>query len=188
MATKYKGVTTRKIGTTGFTFQIEYDLTKLRELRKRLNKLKNTHIKYGWLTNKRHKDSGLPLATLAHFQEFGTNKGRGFGFIPPRPYFQQMNRLLKGDIDQQTSVIFDATLTGDSTEAPLKALGDTLVSKYKESVNKQNMVALSSFTISRKGHDIQLHRTGELVKSFGYKVYKSSMTKEENKQKTMSNK
>lgn len=169
MATKVKWEREIKIGK-GFNVTLQYDFSDLKETRKSLRTLNAKHVLWGWISNKRHMNSGLPLAELAYMQEYGTNNGKG-GNIPARPYFRQSLRMRNSIGYPELTSLFTKALLRQNYDSDLTLIGKKNVELFNQSVNKQNMKKLSEITISRKGNSVQWIETGEMLDAFSHKVY-----------------
>ena len=179
MANQYSGNRTIKRGTQGFTTNIVFDFTPIKQLKKNITKVRSRHIKVGWYEKLKHAPSGYYIAELARMQEFGSGK------IPARSYVRQSlpdvrKALLNGSYD-----VFNAVLLNGNIEANIDKIGSNSKQAFQLSVMKQNMKSLSERTISEKKHGFQWDDTGLMLHHYKYKVFKSSITKAENQAKSM---
>ena len=169
----------------GIQITLDYDFTPLKKLKADINVLNNRHIKVGWIDKRKHKGSGYYLAQLAHMQEFGSE--RDGATIPARPYFRQSFVGIKDVLRNNSAVVFKKLLNGQDYSQELEQIGYLSKIQFHNSVMRQNMTKLSEITSDKKGHAFQWDDTGEMLHGFSFKVFKSSLTKAENKASTEGN-
>lgn len=177
MASKWKDKTTYT-KRDGVQVGVEYDFTGLKDLLATINVVNNRHIKVGWINKTKHKNSGFYVGELARMQEFGTTTKDGKN-IPARPYFRQSMPDIEKIMISKSREVFKNLLAGKSFDSSLETLGYESKIAFHNSVMKQNMKALADITIDKKGHAFQWDETGQMLQSFTYKVFKSSLTKAE---------
>lgn len=158
----------------GFDIKFDTDFSALIRLEKAVKQLNSRHIRWGWLKDIKHptkdgKRSGISVAQIANWQEYGTDK------IPARPYFRQAINKSRYSYNSDIADIFKSSLNGLVDHIKLNALADNLVKDYHESVVKQNYKKLAEYTVSIKGHTYQMDHTGLMLTSFEAKVYKQSI-------------
>lgn len=167
----------------GIQFSLEYDFTDLKTLKKNLNILKNRHVKWGWLKARKH-ESGFYVAQLAYMQEFGTRRNGGV-HIPARGYFRQAIEMTRKSAHKRIQMLFYKALHGQDFTDELNQIGYNAKQDFHKSVMQQNMTPLAQETIRKKRHPFQWDDTGQMLQSFDYEVYKSSLTKQEEQAKSV---
>ena len=175
MASKWKDKATYT-KRDGVQVGVEYDFTGLKNLLASINVANNRHIKVGWFKKERHKDSGFYVGELARMQEFGADIGDDKS-IPARPYFRQALPDIKRILKEQSRDVFNSVLKCKSLDYTLNTIGYESKAAFHSSVMKQNMTKLSEQTAQKKGHTFQWDDSGQMLSSFTYQVFKSSLTK-----------
>ena len=161
-----------------FTVKTTLDMTKFKEVVKSAKATRKRHIKYGWIDGKlypaAHKNAGIPIAQVAHWQEFGLSGSGDVAPIPSRPYFRQAVFISKYRYKPRLAQIFGTALQGRNTNALLASLGNQLVTDYSESVLMQNYDALADSTVARKKHKYQMDDSWIMFSNVKSKVYRTS--------------
>ena len=177
MASKWKDKATYT-KRAGVQVGVEYDFTGLKNLLASMSVANNRHVKVGWIRKERHRDSGFYVGELARMQEFGADIGNDKS-IPARRYFRQALPDIKRILKEQSRDIFKNVLRGKSLDHTLNTIGYESKMAFHNSVMKQNMTKLSKETAQKKGHAFQWDDSGQMLQSFNYQVFKSSLTKAE---------
>ena len=157
------------------TFNCELDLSGVKDLSTRLTKVKNSHLKYGWINNSKHSVKRtkikVPTAQIAFWNEFGTKH------IPARPY------LTITSLVSQTSAIpyiknyfTDNILNKDYTDKSLDTLASHITKEFK--LVKGSGQPLARSTVKKKGNSIHWVESGVLLDEWQAKVYKTQMREE----------
>lgn len=132
-------------------------------------------IKVGTLakagTHKSDARSGLSVAEIAFWNEYGTRRPDGSVHIPERPAFREAATELAGKPAQMfiRGQLSQATTAAATTQA-LERIG-----LYAQSVVRRHLVDLkdppnAAVTVLRKGSTNPLVDTGQLVRSISYEV------------------
>ena len=163
----------------GFTVTTQLDLSGLKMLEKSCKGITKKHIRYGWIDGKIYPASsdnkGIPIAQVAHWQEYGKAGTPQTPPIPSRPYFRQSIAMTKNNYTSNLSTIFSDVVHNRNPITNLNKLAVELVKDYSESVLRQNFEALSGITVAKKGHSYQMDDSGIMIENFKSKVYRTSM-------------
>lgn len=163
----------------GFTVTTQLDLSGLKMLEKSCKGITKKHIRYGWIDGKIYPASsdnkGIPIAQVAHWQEYGKAGTPQTPPIPSRPYFRQSIAMTKVNYTSNLSTIFSDVVHNRNLITNLNKLSVELVKDYSESVLRQNFEALSGITVAKKGHSYQMDDSGIMIQNFKSKVYRTSM-------------
>lgn len=154
------------------TYVDDLNLSGVKDLRKRLTQVKNSHIKYGWLSNKQHKikgmTKGVPTAQIAFWNEFGTKN------IPARPYL-----TITSLVSQQSAVPFiqkyflDNLLGSDYTSTPLDTIASHITKEFK--LVKGTGKPLAPATVKKKGFSTHWVETGVLMDEWQATTYQTAL-------------
>lgn len=106
--------------------------------------------------------SGIPIAAVAAFQDFGTRR------IPPRPFFRNMIAAKKGAWPRETRAILKET--DYDVKRTLGLLGEHVKGQLIESIDNTNTPPLAASTIRRKGFSKPLVETGTMRSHADYEV------------------
>ena len=160
----------------GFTVDVKLDTSGIKQLEKSLKGITKKHIRYGWIDGKIYPASsankGIPIAQVAHWQEYGKAGTPQTPPIPSRPYFRQSIAMTKVNYTTNLSTIFLDVVHNRNTITNLNKLAVELVKDYSESVLRQNFEALSGYTVLKKGHSYQMDDSGIMMNNFKARVYK----------------
>lgn len=162
-----------------FTVKTTLDMSGLKAMTKSVKAVNKRHIRYGWIDGKSypasHKNAGIPIATVANWQEFGLSGSSDRPPIPSRPYFRQAINMSKKRYRTNLASIFGTAIKGGDTASRLTVLANELVIDYSESVLRQNYKSLSPYTVKLKGHSYQMDDSGVMFANFKSKVYRTSI-------------
>lgn len=111
-----------------------------------------------------HQDSGLSVAAVATFQEFGTDR------IPERSFMRSMQEEQRGNILRFIKDLGDGLLL--RADQTLGLLGLHLVDLIKKQIDKVSSPPLSERTIEAKGSTKPLIDTGQMRNSINHEVKK----------------
>lgn len=106
--------------------------------------------------------AGLPVATVAFWNEFGTVKA------PARPFFRNAIEKNSGDWAEQLGVALKAS--NYDTQQAFEIMGTLVKDQIVKSIVDTNSPALSPVTIARKGFAKPLIDTGVMQRSVDYVV------------------
>lgn len=161
-----------------FEIDVTLDTSMLKALEKNCKILNKRHIRTGWIDGKSypasHPNKGLPIATVANWQEFGRAGTEQTPPIPSRPYFRQALNIIRYSHKPNIKNIFITAITGGSTITPLESLADEFTKDYSQSVLRQNYKKLSGRTVLLKGHSYQMDDSGYMIMNYKSKVYRTS--------------
>ena len=163
----------------GFKVTTQLELSGLKRLEKSCKGITKKLIRYGWIDGKIYPASsdnkGIPIAQVAHWQEYGKLGTPQTPPIPSRPYFRQSIAMTKDNYTTNLSTIFTDVVHNRNPITNLNKLAVELVKDYSESVLRQNFEALSGITVAKKGHSYQMDDSGIMIQNFKSKVYRTSM-------------
>lgn len=150
----------------------ELDLNGVKELKKRLSKVNNSHVKYGWFNNKKHKIKGttksVPTAQIAFWNEFGTRN------IPSRPYLTITSLTAKQSVAPFIQQYFFENMCNSSyTEQALDSIASHITKEFK--LVKGTGKSLAPSTVKKKGHTTHWVETGELMDEWESKTYQTAL-------------
>lgn len=137
----------------------------LREVTARLGN-NDARVKVGFLEGATYpgegENAGLPVATVAFWNEFGTVKA------PPRPFFRGAIALHSPEWGGQLG---DALKASDMDgRAALGLMGTIIKDQVVQSIVDTNSPPLAPSTIARKGFDKPLIDTGVMQRSVDFVV------------------
>lgn len=168
------------------TLKIDYDFSQVQKIKKNVNRLKDSHIEWGWVD--RHKKysvsdrtrSGIFVATVAIWQEFGTVR-KGYGGVvimqEPRPYMQQSFSIMKATCMLEIRAIAEAAFNGDDMTLVIEAFGKKAVSSIRQSIHMQNMPPLKESTVRKKKGNYQWVETGKMLETLNFRFVRSRVKK-----------
>lgn len=99
--------------------------TKVNDLKKQINILKNTVVKVGYFENSKRVD-GLPNAYVASIHEFGSPTNN----IPPRP---TLNPALQNNKEEFSKIIVNSFKNGTARDG-FELIGQLAVSKVRSEI------------------------------------------------------
>lgn len=163
-----------------FKSSLKFDVKKLKQLQRTLNKLNKTEIEWGWINGKAYnkgdinKRGGVPYALIAIRNEFGgyvkQHKLNKFVYIPARPYFQQSTKGSVTYVKRNSAKVFMLAVMGGDYKSHLQTIANAQVDILKESISRNNMKPLHPKTIAIKDSDKQWDDTGKLIENITAKV------------------
>lgn len=157
-------------------YQEEFDLSGLKDLQKRLTKINNSHLKYGWLNKSMHKIHGItrkvPTAQIIFWNEFGTRT------IPARPYLTITSLVLQTKLAPFVQEYFcENILNKDYSDEKLYSLEHIIKNEFKKV--KGTGQALAESTIRKKNSSTHWVETGQALDEFEVKLYKTKLIDKE---------
>lgn len=166
---------------------IEFDNKILKEIKKKLKSIDNTHTEWGWINEKTYPSgdianrSNIKVAEIARINEFGgMSKSRVGGKqvrIPARPYFRQSLMITEQRALQDVTAIFKSILSNNDPSALLETQARLAAFDVIMSIRKQNMSPLAHKTVKIKGHSIQWIDTGVMMSNITFRVYKTKQSR-----------
>lgn len=162
-----------------FTVDVSLDMSVLKDVEKNVKQLNKRHIRFGWYEGKFYptsSNSGLSIAQVAYWQEYGRAGVGDTPSIPSRPYFRQAINAIKRSSNKHIASIFKTALFGGDTTTKLQKMSDSFVGKYRASVASQNYKKLAPYTVALKGNSYQMIDSGVMVSSFKSRVYRQSQS------------
>lgn len=132
----------------------------LREIALRLGK--GGEVKVGFLENATYPtdNGGLPVATVAFWQEFGTHGKRP---IPSRPYFRNMIEDQAETWGKKLGIALK--MNEYRTKPALELLGADIKGRLVESINLLQDPPLAAYTVAKKGFAKPLIDTAVMVRA-----------------------
>ncbi|PTC19557.1 hypothetical protein C0J26_11310 [Pseudomonas baetica] len=127
--------------------------------------LDSTKVQVGFFEGDKYEDTGIPVAQVAYFNEYGTHLN------PTRPFMHDtfetdvVRRLIKHGLGK----VFIAAVKGQAIQHTLRELGKKLVEAMQAHVDAypgNNSAA----TILRKGFNDPLYDTGKMMKSVKFQI------------------
>lgn len=148
------------------SFDSEMDLSFYDSLMEREYRLEQIEVESGYLSEKIHQDSNLPIGTLALIHTRGSVARN----IPARDFM-----LLGAVYWQEEHKVFskayiDYVFKRKSPETSFKHVGRSGVRSIQKAIMSQKFVPLKPRTVAEKGSSTILYDTGELINSVEWKV------------------
>lgn len=162
-----------------FTSDISLDMSVFKGMEKSVKQLNKRHIRFGWYEGKFYpasSNSGLSIAQVAYWQEYGRAGVGDTPSIPSRPYFRQSINIIKRSTNRYIADVFKTAIGGRDTTAKLQKMSDSFVGKYRASVASQNYKKLAPYTVALKGNSFQMIDSGVMVSNFKSRVYRQSQS------------
>ncbi|MEE5172980.1 hypothetical protein V2K54_04645 [Pseudomonas alliivorans] len=141
------------------------DMKGLANLAKRMQTLQKTKTKVGFFEDSVY-DDGMPVATVAAYNEFGTR------FHPERPFIQEtlQDKLTIKKIISVLKLAAQASIQGNgSARAIMATLGRIIAREIKITIANYPG-SNSPRTVAAKGFDRPLYETGKMLESVKFKV------------------
>lgn len=159
-------------------YKEDFDISILKQIEENLNKVENSHIKYGWLKKSLHKIHGIqrevPTAQIVFWNEFGTRSKDGKSHIPSRPY------LTVTSISMQTFAVpyvekffIDNLSNHPFNQSALNSLGVTIKKEFNLTRGMGKDLAKS--TIAKKKNSEHWIETGQLLDEFQVEKYNKKL-------------
>jgi len=152
--------------------RVVFDDRKLRDLKRKADKMDHAHVKVGVLSSKggdaKHVDSDFTLVELIAIHEFGSADGS----IPDRAPIRITFETNQEEMAKFTSALVRQMVEkGMELVRTLDLLGQKGVSEIKKTITHAYLPRpLKPDTIARKGSDRPLVDTGQLLNSIQYEV------------------
>lgn len=139
-----------------------------KQIQKELKLIQGAYVKVGFPSEKSKKhqgQSGVDVAAVAAFQEYGTEH------IPARPFmvqtFEKNRQEVKEFVEKEQAKIYDGKQT---TEQSLNRLGNFYKGKIQKTIRNGEFAPNASGTIKQKGSSKPLIDTGQMRQSVDYEV------------------
>lgn len=167
--------------------KIDFDDSVMKDIKKNLKKLHNTHTEWGWINENVYPATdiagrgGIKIAEIARINEYGglskSKTSSEFTTIPARPYFRQALMATESRMMNDVTKIFRDVLHNKSIDQALEDQARLASLDIVQSIRKQNKKPLHDKTIEIKGHSVQWVDTGVLMSNIGYKVYRTNISR-----------
>lgn len=146
---------------------MKLNTTKLRAINRRLKALDGTRVQVGFFEEDKYEDTGMPVAQVAMFNEYGTH------LHPTRPFMQDTfeSTVAKQAIKHGLKAIFFAAITGQAIQHKLRELGKQLAEIMQAHIDAYPG-SNSAATILRKGFNDPLYDTGKMIESVKFQINK----------------
>lgn len=108
------------------------------------------------------ENAGLPVATVAFWNEFGTVKA------PARPFFRNAIAKHSGEWGAQLAAALKAS--NFSAKTAMGVMGEVIKGQVVQSITDTNTPPLAPSTVKRKGFDKPLIDTGVMQRAVDYVV------------------
>jgi len=148
------------------------DLSGIKKLKNKLQKLEQTEVEWGFLSGQ-HSKAEISYASLAWLLEEGNNK------IPPRPAFKQTVAGLRTShvaYEAEVKHFYKNFLEGTGSAYGIaQASGKHVTETHKDTMYNWVIDGVANQhnapeTISLKGFDMPFVETGELIQNVTYKI------------------
>lgn len=143
------------------------------DLQADLNSLEDRQVEVGYFEDQIHTESGLPLASIADYNNNGVLSKNGTSYhIPPRPFAEMATMFMQDDIDKYNRLIEDALYWGGKKQIirSLKMIGQEASDEYRNAIDTQDFKPLAPSTIRQKGSSVILIETNQLYNDATYKI------------------
>lgn len=144
---------------------MKLNVTKLRAVKRRLKALNGTKLQVGFFERDKYDDTGIPIAQVAYFNEYGTHLN------PTRPFMHDtfesnvVKRLIKNGLGN----VFTAAVKGQAIQHTLRELGMKLVEAMQAHIDSYPG-SNSATTILRKGFNDPLYDSGKMMESVKFQI------------------
>ncbi|MEE4921722.1 hypothetical protein V2K23_20105 [Pseudomonas alliivorans] len=141
------------------------DMKGLANLAKRMQTLQKTKTKVGFFEDSVY-DDGMPVATVAAYNEFGTR------FHPERPFIQEtlQDKLTINKIISVLKLAAQASIQGNGSARAIMATLGRIVAREIKITIANYPGSNSPRTVAAKGFDRPLYETGKMLESVKFKV------------------
>jgi hypothetical protein len=153
----------RLLIVAAFSLELKGGLKLDRYLREAAEKLGNGKaVKVGFLENASYPDSGLPVAQVAFWDEFGTSK------TPARPFMRTTIANKKGGWGPALAKI--AKATNYDAAKTMTQMGGAIQGQFQHAINEWSDPPNAESTVARKGFNKPLIDTAHMIKHVDYEV------------------
>ena len=156
-----------------FTVEVHADTSKAKALAKRMRELRGLTITLGYqgASGQRHYMSGINVATVAAYQEFGTVN------IPARSFLRRTAFDKSRAIGELMAEAIAATIEGKAPVDALVKIGPGLVDLFRRTIQAADSWAkpLANSTVKKKGHDTILVETALMIRSLSWAVRRGDL-------------
>lgn len=144
---------------------MKLNITKLRAIKRRLKALDGTKLQVGFFEEDKYEDTGMPVAQVAMFNEYGTH------LHPTRPFMQDTfeSSVAKHAIKHGLKAVFVAVIKGQAIQHKLRELGKHLAEIMQAHIDAYPG-SNSAATILRKGFNDPLYDTGKMMESVKFQI------------------
>jgi len=144
---------------------MQLNTTKLRAIKRRLKALDGTKLQVGFFEEDKYEDTGMPVAQVAMFNEYGTH------LHPTRPFMQDTfeSTAAKRIIKHGLRAVFVAAIRGQAIQHKLRELGKQLAECMQAHIDAFPG-SNSATTILRKGFNDPLYDTGKMLESVKFQI------------------
>lgn len=160
---------------------IEFDVSTLKEIKKKLNSIVAYEIEWGILNGETYPD-GEFVADRMHKHEKGLPVKIGDVFVqmPPRPAFMQsILREGKGEAQTDSMLLFQKALDNKQIGKFRQWIAENMAQTVKNEIDRQQFKELSEVTIKKKGHDTILKDTEKMYDSITGKSVRKKKPKKD---------
>ena len=130
--------------------------------------LEGASVSYGWTEESANYLDGTDIITVAAVHQFGSDN------VPARPILTTSFERNAEDLAVLSATVNDAVIEGgiNDIEPALRSIGQFSQSQLQRDFTRasQDFEPLADNTISRKGHDTPLIKTGHLRDQVRFKV------------------
>jgi hypothetical protein len=145
---------------------MKLDLKKLHALKRRLKKLDGAKIEVGFFPEDKYDETGLSVAQVALFNEYGTS------LVPTRPFMR--DTFESGAAQRAIQNAMKNILSSTIRNLPVKFLFENLGKQLSE-IMQQHIDGYpgsnSPSTIERKGFNDPLFNTGKVIESVKFQFH-----------------
>jgi hypothetical protein len=156
-----------------FAVQVHANTAPAEALAKRMRKLRDLSITLGYqgASGQREYMSGINVASVAAYQEFGTVT------IPARAFLRRTAFERGDEIGSLMAKAIEAVIAGADPVDALAARGADLVDLFRRTIQAADSWAkpLAESTVAKKGHDTILIDTALMLRSLSWAVRRGDL-------------
>ena len=144
---------------------MKLNVTKLHAVKRRLKALDGTKVQVGFFEDDKYEDTGMPVAQVAMFNEYGTHQH------PTRPFMQDTFESTAAEriIKHGLKAVFVAAIKGQAIQHTLRELAKQLAECMQAHIDAYPG-SNSAATILRKGFNDPLYDTGKMMESVKFQI------------------
>ena len=150
---------------------VREDRRKWDAMLRTLPELQGAEVKVGIQSDAGASEDGTPLASIAFWNEFGTDGGGWGGPIPARPFLRDTSDEKRAEWNRVADRAINAAITGRATlRRGLEILGTLAERDIKAGFTGGGWTPNSPVTVALKGSSAPLIETGALRGAIRYEV------------------
>lgn len=150
---------------------LKIDDRKWQALKRQIPAIRSAAVTVGIQSDAGADESGTPLASIAFWNEQGTNGGGWGGPIPERPFMRDTADQQNDKWSRVANAMISSILAGKrDPQAAFSLLGEVAEKDIKAAITSGAWVANSPVTVELKGSSTPLIDTNAMRQAIRYKV------------------